>query len=61
MILAWSAIDAKDADLDMGHPLLNIVYYSLCELIPAGLVLFILRKLPPKRAAQAGYQPAPSQ
>lgn len=33
------------------HPFLNIAFYSFAELIPAAAVLFILRKLPPKRAA----------
>ena len=56
IIVAWAAIDRKDADLDvMDHPLLNIVYFTLCELLPSALVLYILRKLPPKRPA-GGYQ-----
>jgi hypothetical protein len=61
VIVAWAAIDQKDADLDvMDHPLLNIVYFTACELVPSALVLYILRKLPPKRPAQ-GYQSIPSQ
>ena len=60
-MVAWSAIDQGDADLDvMAHPLLNIIYYTACELIPSALVLYILRKLPPKRPAQ-GYQQLPTQ
>ena len=61
--MAWSAFDFEDADLDvLGHPLLNLVYYSGAEIIPSALVLYILRKLPPKRqAAQGGYQQIPSQ
>ena len=31
------------------HPVLNAVYYCSVELLPAALVLIILRKLPPKR------------
>ncbi|KAJ4777902.1 Tobamovirus multiplication protein 3 [Rhynchospora pubera] len=40
----------KAADLDvLDHPILNFFYYMLVELLPSALVLFILRKLPPKR------------
>ena len=35
------------------------VYYTLCELLPSALVLYILRKLPPRRAQQ-GYQQIPA-
>lgn len=59
--MAWSAFDQKDADLDvLKHPVLNLVYYSGAEIVPSALVLYILRKLPPKRAAQ-GYTPIPEQ
>lgn len=45
----------KTASLDvMDHAVLNAIYYAAVELIPSALVLFILRKLPPKRPA--GYQ-----
>ncbi|KMZ59281.1 Tobamovirus multiplication protein 1 [Zostera marina] len=47
--VAYSAFD-KGADLDiLKHPILNFIYYMLVEVIPSGMVLFILRKLPPKR------------
>uniref|UniRef100_A0A0D6R0D3 THH1/TOM1/TOM3 domain-containing protein n=1 Tax=Araucaria cunninghamii TaxID=56994 RepID=A0A0D6R0D3_ARACU len=47
----------QGADLDvMEHPILNFIYYLLVEIIPSLLVLFILRKLPPKRGA-AQYHP----
>ncbi|KAI4313329.1 hypothetical protein L6164_026315 [Bauhinia variegata] len=40
----------KAADLDvLDHPFLNLIYYLLVEILPSTLVLFILRKLPPKR------------
>ncbi len=59
VIVAWSAFDAEDADLDvLDHPLLNVVYYTACELVPSALVLYILRKLPPRRSQQ-GYQQIP--
>jgi hypothetical protein len=49
IIVAWSAFDQEDADLDvLGHPVLNVVYYGGAEIIPSALVLYILRKLPPK-------------
>lgn len=53
-------LDARDADLDVtDHPLLNVVYYTLCEILPSAFVLYILRKLPPKRSP-VGYQPIPA-
>lgn len=40
----------KSANLDvLEHPVLNFIYYLLVEILPSSLVLFILRKLPPKR------------
>ena len=65
MIVAWSTFDQADADLDvLGHPLLNVIYYSGAEIIPSALVLYILRKLPPKRAQPAeehAYEPLPQE
>ncbi|KAH7622053.1 hypothetical protein Ndes2526B_g02877 [Nannochloris sp. 'desiccata'] len=53
IIMAWSTFDQVHADLDvLGHPLLNLVYYGGAEVIPSALVLYILRKLPPKRTPQ---------
>lgn len=55
-LLAVSAFD-QEADLDvMSHPMLNLVYYLLVEIVPSALVLFILRKLPPKRVSDQ-YHP----
>jgi hypothetical protein len=55
-MVALSALDKDELGLDMfNHPLLNIIYYSLTEILPAAWVLYILRKLPPKRSTQ-GYQ-----
>ena len=60
MLVALSAIDDRDLDLDVvTHPLLNILYYACTEIVPSAWVLFILRKLPPKRTAQ-GYQSIPA-
>ena len=60
-LVALSSFDEADADLDvMGHPLLNVIYYSGAEIIPSALVLYILRKLPPKRQQQ-GYQQIPAE
>mmetsp|Transcript_20522 Transcript_20522/g.61775 ORF Transcript_20522/g.61775 Transcript_20522/m.61775 type:complete len:303 (-) Transcript_20522:474-1382(-) len=64
LIVAWSALDKQDADLDVWqHPLLDIIYYSLVEIVPSALVLFILRRLPPRRNPQGNagsYQPIPA-
>ncbi|XP_010269281.1 PREDICTED: tobamovirus multiplication protein 1-like isoform X1 [Nelumbo nucifera] len=50
-VVALSAFD-KHADIDvLNHPLLNFVYYTLVEIVPSSLVLFILRKLPPRRVS----------
>nr|XP_043639832.1 tobamovirus multiplication protein 3-like [Erigeron canadensis] len=38
------------ANLDvLEHPVLIFIYYLLVEILPSALVLFILKKLPPKR------------
>ncbi|KAG4110043.1 hypothetical protein ERO13_D13G024900v2 [Gossypium hirsutum] len=49
IMMCFNAFD-KGADLDvLNHPILNLIYYLLVEILPSSLVLFILRKLPPKR------------
>ena len=49
VMMCFDAFD-EDADLDvLYHPILNFIYYLLVEILPSSLVLFILRKLPPKR------------
>ncbi|XXG61227.1 hypothetical protein AAC387_Pa04g2938 [Persea americana] len=55
-VVALSAFD-KDADLDvLSHPILNFIFYMSVEILPSALVLFILRKLPPKRVSDQ-YHP----
>ncbi|XP_075505516.1 tobamovirus multiplication protein 1-like [Primulina tabacum] len=55
-VVVLSALDS-DASLDvLDHPVLNLIYYTLVEILPAALVLYILRKLPPKRIS-APYHP----
>ncbi|XAR49455.1 hypothetical protein NMG60_11032673 [Bertholletia excelsa] len=55
-MVAVSAFD-KDAEIDvMNHPVLNLVYYMVAEIFPSALVLFILRKLPPRRVSDQ-YNP----
>ncbi|KAF8398778.1 hypothetical protein HHK36_014636 [Tetracentron sinense] len=49
IMMCFNAFD-KSADLDvLNHPVLSFIYYLLVEILPSCLVLFILRKLPPKR------------
>ncbi|XP_059649837.1 tobamovirus multiplication protein 3 [Cornus florida] len=49
IMMCLNAFD-KAANLDvLDHPVLNFIYYLLVEILPSSLVLFILRKLPPKR------------
>ncbi|XP_058098059.1 tobamovirus multiplication protein 3 [Magnolia sinica] len=48
VMMSFNAFD-KAADLDvLNHPVLNFLFYLLVEILPSALVLFILRKLPPK-------------
>ncbi|CAL5345805.1 hypothetical protein CsSME_00030806 [Camellia sinensis var. sinensis] len=55
-VVVLSAFDS-DASLDvLYHPVLNLIYYMLVEILPSALVLYILRKLPPKRIS-AQYHP----
>ncbi|KAK6154649.1 hypothetical protein DH2020_008897 [Rehmannia glutinosa] len=55
-VVVLSAFDL-DASLDvLDHPVLNLIYYTLVEILPSVLVLYILRKLPPKRVS-AQYHP----
>ncbi|XP_024930973.2 tobamovirus multiplication protein 1 isoform X4 [Ziziphus jujuba] len=55
-VLAFSAFD-EDADVNvMDHPILNLLYYMVVEILPSALVLFILRKLPPRRVSDQ-YHP----
>ncbi|KAK7837862.1 tobamovirus multiplication protein 1 [Quercus suber] len=55
-VVLLSAFD-MDASLDvLDHPVLNLIYYMLVEIMPSALVLYILRKLPPKRIS-AQYHP----
>ncbi|WOG83578.1 hypothetical protein DCAR_0102755 [Daucus carota subsp. sativus] len=49
IMISFNAFD-KAANLDvLYHPVLSFFYYLLVEILPSALVLFILRKLPPKR------------
>ncbi|XP_062189951.1 tobamovirus multiplication protein 1-like [Phragmites australis] len=55
-VVALSAFE-PDVSLEvLDHPILDFFYYMLTEILPSALVLFILRKLPPKRVS-AQYHP----
>ncbi|CAN6552782.1 unnamed protein product [Malus baccata var. baccata] len=59
LIRCLVVISAFDTDLSLDvldHPVLNVIYYMLVEILPSALVLYILRKLPPKRVS-AQYHP----
>ncbi|KAJ0239468.1 hypothetical protein HA466_0230990 [Hirschfeldia incana] len=57
IVVGVSAFD-RDMRLDVLHrPVQNLIYYMVVEIIPSALVLFILRKLPPKRSP-VQYHPA---
>ncbi|CAL1397781.1 unnamed protein product [Linum trigynum] len=55
-VVLLSAFDADASLYVLDHPVLNLIYYTLVEILPSALVLFILRKLPPKRVS-AQYHP----
>ncbi|CAL5077488.1 unnamed protein product [Urochloa decumbens] len=56
VVVALSAFDS-DVSLEvLDHPILDLFYYTLTEILPSALVLFVLRKLPPKRVS-AQYHP----
>ncbi|URE22872.1 Tobamovirus multiplication protein [Musa troglodytarum] len=50
-VVGLSAFDAN-ASLEV----LDLIYYMMAEILPSALVLYILRKLPPKRVS-AQYHP----
>nr|CAB3499108.1 unnamed protein product [Digitaria exilis] len=53
--VAFSSFD-PDLSLEvLDHPVLDFFYYMLTEILPCALVLFILRKLPPKRVSVPQY------
>ncbi|KAK8989231.1 hypothetical protein V6N11_063668 [Hibiscus sabdariffa] len=55
-MVVLSAFDSN-ASLDvLDHPVLNLIYYMLVEILPSALVLYILRRLPPNRIS-AQYHP----
>jgi hypothetical protein len=56
VVVALSAFDAEASLEVLDHPILDFFYYMLAEILPSALVLFILRKLPPKRVS-AQYHP----
>ncbi|KAG8097488.1 hypothetical protein GUJ93_ZPchr0013g36968 [Zizania palustris] len=48
------AVSSFHPDLSLevlDHPILDFFYYMLTEILPSALVLFILRKLPPKQVS----------
>ncbi|KAL6658047.1 hypothetical protein ACP70R_004294 [Stipagrostis hirtigluma subsp. patula] len=56
IVVAFSSFD-PDLSLEvLDHPILDFFYYMLTEILPSALVLFVLRKLPPKRVS-AQYHP----
>ncbi|XP_021753201.1 tobamovirus multiplication protein 1-like [Chenopodium quinoa] len=51
LVAAVSAFD-DDADVDVvDHPLGNLLYYMVVEIVPSALVLFVLRRLPSRRVS----------
>ncbi|OEL26571.1 LEAF RUST 10 DISEASE-RESISTANCE LOCUS RECEPTOR-LIKE PROTEIN KINASE-like 2.5 [Dichanthelium oligosanthes] len=53
VVVALSAFD-PDVSLEvLDHPILDLFYYTVTEILPSALVLFVLRKLPPKRGSSS--------
>jgi len=58
VFIILAIVDKAEYNLDvLNHPLLNIAFYCTVEIVPSALVLFILRKLPPKQPPQPAAQP----
>ncbi|KAI0505001.1 hypothetical protein KFK09_015958 [Dendrobium nobile] len=55
-VVVISAFESELSLEVMDHPILDLIYYTLTEILPSALVLYILRKLPPKRVS-AQYHP----
>ncbi|CAI8611462.1 unnamed protein product [Vicia faba] len=55
MGILWAFDSYASLDV-LDHPILDLVYYMLVEVLPSALVLYILRKLPPRRIS-AQYHP----
>ncbi|XP_057528596.1 tobamovirus multiplication protein 1-like [Amaranthus tricolor] len=56
VMVVLSALDDNASLEVLDHPVLNLIYYMFVEILPSALVLFILRKLPPKRVS-SHYHP----
>lgn len=56
VMIAISTFDAHASLKVLDQPILDLIYYMVVEILPSALVLFILRKLPPKRIS-AQYHP----
>ncbi|GAB2230574.1 hypothetical protein Drorol1_Dr00014847 [Drosera rotundifolia] len=56
LMVAISAFDSDASLKVLDHPILDLIYYTLVEIIPSALVLFILSKLPPKRVSAQRHQ-----
>ncbi|CAL9775452.1 tobamovirus multiplication protein 1-like [Musa acuminata AAA Group] len=55
-VVGLSAFDANASLEVLDHPILDLIFYLMTEILPSALVLYILRKLPPKRVS-AQYHP----
>ncbi|KAG6467576.1 tobamovirus multiplication protein 1-like [Zingiber officinale] len=51
IVVGLSAFNANASLEVLDHPILDLVYYMLTEILPSALVLYILRRLPPKRVS----------
>ncbi|KAL9236326.1 hypothetical protein vseg_011010 [Gypsophila vaccaria] len=48
VMVGMSAFDANASQRVINHPLRDLIYYMLTEILPSAFVLFTVRKLPPK-------------
>ncbi|KAG6467256.1 hypothetical protein ZIOFF_074944 [Zingiber officinale] len=51
IVVGLSAFNSNASLEVLDHPILDLVYYMLTEILPSALVLYILRRLPPKRVS----------
>ncbi|TKV92800.1 hypothetical protein SEVIR_9G184400v4 [Setaria viridis] len=55
IVVSFSSFNPELSLEVLDHPVLDFFYYMLTEILPSALVLFILRKLPPKRVSAQQY------
>lgn len=56
-MVVLSAFDSEASLEVLDHPILDLIYYTVVEIVPSALVLYILRKIPARRPPSHQYSP----